>query len=58
MQEVNVWRMPMDTPDDLMLICAGSPIGALSVIMPGFGSSKTAGRSLAILIEAPGVARR
>src|SRR6185436_7528237 len=31
----------MDTPDDLMLICAGSPIGALSMVMPGFGSSKT-----------------
>jgi hypothetical protein len=41
----------MDTPDDLMLICAGSPIGALSMVMPGFGSSKTAGRSPAILIE-------
>jgi hypothetical protein len=24
----------MDTPDDLMLICAGSPIGALSMVMP------------------------
>jgi hypothetical protein len=41
----------MDTPDDLMLICAGSPIGALSMVMPGFGSSRTAGRSPAILIE-------
>lgn len=41
----------MDTPEDLMLICAGSPIGALSMVLPGFGSSKTAGRSPAILIE-------
>jgi hypothetical protein len=41
----------MDTPDDLMLICAGSLIGALSMVMPGFGSSKTAGRSPSILIE-------
>ncbi len=43
----------MDTPDDLMLICAGSPIGALSMVLPGFGSSKTAGRSPTILIEEP-----
>jgi len=41
----------MDTPDDLMLICAGSPIGALSMVLPGFGSSKTAGRSPTIPIE-------
>jgi hypothetical protein len=41
----------MDTPDDLMLVCAGSPIGALSMVMPGFGSSKTAGRSPTILIQ-------
>jgi hypothetical protein len=45
----------MDTPDDLMLVCAGSPIGALSMVMPGFGSSKTAGRSRAIKIERPGL---
>jgi hypothetical protein len=41
----------MDTPEDLMLICAGSPIGALSMVLPGFGSSKTAGRSPPIRIE-------
>jgi hypothetical protein len=41
----------MDTPDELMLICAGSPIGAMSMVLPGFGSSKTAGRSPPILIE-------
>jgi len=41
----------LDTPEEVMLICAGSPIGALSMVMPGFGSSKTAGRSPAILIE-------
>jgi hypothetical protein len=35
----------LDEPDALMLICAGSRIGALSMVMPGFGSSKTAGRS-------------
>jgi hypothetical protein len=45
----------MDSPDDLMLICAGSPIGALSMVMPGFGSSKTAGRSRAVKIEGPGL---
>lgn len=41
----------MDNPDELMLICAGSSIGALSMVFPGFGSSKTAGRSPAIRIE-------
>ena len=41
----------MDAPDELMLICAGSPIGAMSMVLPGFGSSKTAGRSPPILIE-------
>ena len=41
----------MDTPEDLMLICAGSSIGALSMVLPGFGSSKTAGRSPPIRIE-------
>jgi len=41
----------LDEPDELMLVCAGSPIGALSMVLPGFGSSKTAGRSLAVLIE-------
>jgi len=44
----------MDTPDDLMLVCAGSPVGALSMVMPGFGSSKTAGRSHAVRVEVPG----
>ncbi|HYC44395.1 MAG TPA: hypothetical protein VED01_02825 [Burkholderiales bacterium] len=41
----------LDDPDELMLICAGSRIGALSMVMPGFGSSKTAGRSKPIKIE-------
>jgi hypothetical protein len=45
----------MDTPEDLMLMCAGSSIGALSMVLPGFGSSKTAGRSRPIKIEAPGL---
>jgi hypothetical protein len=43
----------MDNPDELMLICAGSAVGALSMVLPGFGSSKTAGRSLPIKIEGP-----
>jgi len=43
----------MDTPEDLMLVCAGSPIGALSMVLPGFGSSKTAGRSPTVLIQEP-----
>jgi hypothetical protein len=37
-----------------MLDCAGSPIGALSMVIPGFGSSKTAGRSATIRIDIPG----
>jgi hypothetical protein len=41
----------LDDPDELMLVCGGSSIGALSMVMPGFGSSKTAGRSPAIRIE-------
>lgn len=44
----------MDTPQDLMLICAGSAIGALSMVLPGFNMEKGAGRSPAVLIEAPG----
>lgn len=46
-------RYAMDTPEDLLLICAGSPVGALSMVLPGFGSSKTAGRSPAVRIEIP-----
>jgi hypothetical protein len=42
----------LDTPEELMLICAGSRIGALSMVLPGFGSSKTAGRSPPIRVEA------
>lgn len=41
----------LDTPEELMLICAGSRIGALSMVLPGFGSSKTAGRSPPVLID-------
>lgn len=43
----------MDAPEELMLVCAGSSTGALSMVLPGFGSSKTAGRSPAVLIERP-----
>jgi hypothetical protein len=43
----------LDAPDELMLVCAGSPIGALSMVLPGFGSSKTAGRSPTLRIETP-----
>jgi hypothetical protein len=46
-------RYAMDAPDELMLICAGSPIGALTMVLPGFGSSKTAGRSPPVRIERP-----
>lgn len=41
----------LDDPDELMLIRSGSRIGALSMVLPGFGSSKTAGRSRPIRIE-------
>ena len=39
-------------PEDLMVLCAGSPIGLLSMVLPGFGGSREAGRSPAIRIEA------
>ena len=38
-------------PEDLMVICAGSPIGLLSMVIPGFGGSREAGRSPTIRIE-------
>jgi hypothetical protein len=41
----------LDDPDELMLIRSGSRIGALSMVLPGFGSSKTAGRSPPVRIE-------
>jgi hypothetical protein len=41
----------MDSPEDLMLICAGSAVGSLSMVMPGFSMEKKAGRSRTILIE-------
>jgi hypothetical protein len=50
-QDEHTLHYAMDTPEDLMLICAGSPIGALSMVLPGFGSSKTAGRSTPVRIE-------
>jgi hypothetical protein len=47
----NTLHYALDDPGALMLICAGSRTGALSMVMPGFGSSKTAGRSHPIRIE-------
>jgi len=41
----------MDTPEELMLVCAGSATGRLSMVMPGFSMEKKAGRSRTILIE-------
>jgi hypothetical protein len=41
----------MDTPEDLMLICAGSRIGTLSMVIPGFSMEKKAGRSRPVLVE-------
>jgi hypothetical protein len=41
----------LDDTDALMLLRSGSRIGALSMVLPGFGSSKTAGRSPPIPIE-------
>lgn len=38
-------------PEELMLICAGSPIGLLSMVLPGFGGSRAAGRSPTVLIQ-------
>jgi hypothetical protein len=44
----------MDNPEALMLICAGSRVGPLSMVLPGFSAEKGAGRSPTILIEDPG----
>ena len=40
----------MDAPEELMLLCAGSRIGTLSMVLPGFSMEKGAGRSRPILI--------
>jgi hypothetical protein len=47
----NTVHHALDAPEELMLVCAGSSIGALSMVLPGFGSSKTAGRSRPVLVE-------
>ena len=52
-EDETILHYALGTPEDLMLICAGSPVGALCMALPGFGSSKTAGRSPPILIEKP-----
>jgi hypothetical protein len=43
----------MRSGGELMMVCAGASIGALSMVLPGFGSSYTAGRSLPTLIQEP-----
>jgi hypothetical protein len=53
LEDESTLHYAMDNPDELMLICAGSSVGALSMVLPGFGSSKTAGRSPAFKIEGP-----
>lgn len=50
-------RYAMDAPDELMLICAGGSVGLLSMVLPGFGASKAAGRSRPVLIEERGGGR-
>jgi hypothetical protein len=52
-EDESTMHYAMDTPEELMLVCAGSAVGALSMVLPGFGSSKTAGRSPPIKIECP-----
>ncbi len=44
------WRYAMERPEDLIVLAAGGASGAFSAVMPGFGSSKTAGRSRTIAI--------
>lgn len=41
----------MDRPEELILICAGSRVGPLSMVLPGFSAERGAGRSPTILIE-------
>ncbi len=43
----------LDSPEDLMLVCAGADIGALSLVVPGPMSDKRAGRSPAMRIDMP-----
>lgn len=49
------WRYAMERPEDLIVLAAGGASGAFSAVMPGFGSSKTAGRSRTIAIAPKGV---
>jgi hypothetical protein len=50
-QDTTTIHYALDDPDALMLLRAGSRIGALSMVLPGFGSSKTAGRSRPVKVE-------
>lgn len=45
------WHYAMDEPSELMILTAGSETGPLTCVLPGFGSSKTAGRSATLKIE-------
>ena len=49
------WRYAMERPEDLIVLAAGGASGAFSAVMPGFGSSRTAGRSRTIAIAPKGV---
>jgi hypothetical protein len=51
LEDETAMHYAMRSGDELMLVCAGASIGALSMVLPGFGSSHTAGRSLPTLIE-------
>jgi hypothetical protein len=42
----------MDADAKLMIVCAGSPIGALSMVLPGFSLEKHAGRNATVRVEA------
>ncbi len=50
-EDETVLHYAMRSGEELMLVRAGGSIGALSMVLPGFGSSPTAGRSPPVLIE-------
>jgi hypothetical protein len=49
-RDADSWYYAMERPEDLMVLAAGGPSGAFSAVLPGFGSSQTAGRSRTIAI--------
>jgi len=45
------WKHAFESPDDLLIVCAGGRAGAWSACLPGWGNKWT--RSVTILVESP-----